>query len=412
MEVLPDGDGTAANSPGNGRTVAIVTRDPELGGGVPSMASFVYGVAAEGGFEPVLICNRLTEKTLSFSDVLRRRGSFDTEVVDGRTVRYVPQIGTGLTVDERLSVFNQYIWEEALADADIRFGVCGPGLCSHPLARSGERYGCWTATTVGEDLTGRRPERASLDWYRSRFEQLLLERAEQRIYRSASQLLTLSHYSADNICSTYGLSREKVGIFPYPVDTEEFTPEGERIPTDANVVLFVGRFSDPRKNIQLLIDAFDRVDAASGDVHLKLVGDSPTDQLRTLVEERGLTGVVEFVEYIPNEELPRHYRSADVFAIPSRQEGLGIVGLEAMASGLPIVSTRCGGPEDYVREGETGYLVDVDDAGGFADRMQELLDAPATRERLGHEARRRAVEQYSRARLREELLSVLDSLGR
>lgn len=401
-----------SESPGNDRRVAIVTRDPRLGGGVPTMAAFVYDVAEEAGFNPVLLCNRLTDKTLSFADILRRRGSFDREVVDGRAVRYVPQIGTGLTIDERLSVFNQYIWEEALADVDIRFGVCGPALCSHPLERSGAPYGCWTATTVGEDMTGRRPERHTLSWYRNRVEQLLLERLERRIYRSASRVLTLSHYSADDICSTYGLSSRDVEVFPYPVDTQKFTSEGKHISTDGNVILFVGRFTDPRKNIELLIEAFARVHEESEAVRLKLVGDSPTEHLRSLVDERGVSDAVDFVEYLPNEELPRHYRSADIFVIPSKQEGLGIVGLEAMASGLPIVSTRCGGPEDYVRDEETGYLVEADDIDSVVDRIQNLIDSPTLRDRMGEEARRRAVEEYSKSRLRQRLISTLEALDR
>ena len=82
-------------------------------------------------------------------------------------------------------------------------------------------------------------------------------------------------------------------------------------------------------------------------------GEALTNQIHRL----NLDKVVTFVGRLPTEDLAALYRSLDVFVIPSHQEGLGIVGLEAMASGVPVVSTQCGGPEVFVRNDETGYLV-------------------------------------------------------
>ena len=83
------------------------------------------------------------------------------------------------------------------------------------------------------------------------------------------------------------------------------------------------------------------------DAKLLLIGDEPISDLYDLVAKLNLNDRVEFHGVKPYSEMISYYQRASVFAIPSLQEGLGIVGLEAMACGLPIVSTRCGGPEDF-----------------------------------------------------------------
>jgi glycosyltransferase involved in cell wall biosynthesis len=72
-------------------------------------------------------------------------------------------------------------------------------------------------------------------------------------------------------------------------------------------------------------------------------------------------------------DIPKYYQQADCWIITSKSEGFGMPGIEAMASHCPVVSTRCGGPEDFVREGENGYLVDVGDAEAMADRIARVL---------------------------------------
>ncbi len=94
-------------------------------------------------------------------------------------------------------------------------------------------------------------------------------------------------------------------------------------------------------------------------------------------------------------ELADLYRHAMFFVLPSDEEGIGIVLLEAMASGLPVVSTCCGGPETAVLDGETGFLTPVGDAQALADAMQHLLDNPALRRRMGQAGRRIAEERFS-----------------
>jgi glycosyltransferase involved in cell wall biosynthesis len=104
------------------------------------------------------------------------------------------------------------------------------------------------------------------------------------------------------------------------------------------------------------------------------------------------------------------YRQASVFVLPSNEEGLGIVILEAMASGLPVVSTRCGGPDTCVVEGETGYLIPVGDAEALAHRMQVLLEDRALGQWMGKAGRMLVEARFSIEAAGKAFLEVYDRL--
>jgi glycosyltransferase involved in cell wall biosynthesis len=132
------------------------------------------------------------------------------------------------------------------------------------------------------------------------------------------------------------------------------------------------------------------------------------------MDELGLTGRVRFHEDVPNAEIVRFFHAASIFVLPSRQEGLGIVVLEAMACGLPVVATRCGGPEDVVVDGATGFLVENDDADAFAAAISRLLRDPSLGEEMGRNAAKRIHEHYAceeiAARFREAYLTAFPGL--
>jgi glycosyltransferase involved in cell wall biosynthesis len=104
--------------------------------------------------------------------------------------------------------------------------------------------------------------------------------------------------------------------------------------------------------------------------------------------------------------MPAVYQEASVFAIPSDQEGLCIAGLEAMACGLPVVSTRCGGPEAFVRHGKTGLLVAGHSETELATALQALLTDQEGRQRLGRQARALVEREYSYALFARQLRDV------
>jgi phosphatidyl-myo-inositol dimannoside synthase len=156
------------------------------------------------------------------------------------------------------------------------------------------------------------------------------------------------------------------------------------------VVVCVSRMV-PRKGQDTLIRAWPRVLAAAGDPVLLLVGDGPyRADLARLAGRTGVSGSVMFTGPVPWADLPAYYDAGNVFAMPCRTrhggldvEGLGIVYLEASASGLPVVGGDSGGAPDAIMNGETGYVVPGRDVAAVADRIAGLLADPAGAAAMG-----------------------------
>jgi len=163
-----------------------------------------------------------------------------------------------------------------------------------------------------------------------------------------------------------------------------------------------------RKGVDVLLDAFARVAAAQAGAELVILGDGPR---RARLEASVPTEILERVRFlgdVPWTDLPGHYAEADVFVFPSRHDGWGLVVPEAMAAGLPVISTpRVGSALDLVKEGETGFLVKTDDAGALADRMSYFSERPEEAARMGERARKEAM----RLDLREAGPRLVDIVG-
>lgn len=391
--------------------ICIATLDPRMEGGVPTMARFVYETAEMAGHDPYLAFNRvdLSEDIRPWELPTRGLSVEPVETtVDGMAARYVPRV---LPEFEFLQyVLNGDAWEEMIADADICFGVGGNNQCCHPFSRAGRTFGCWVATPMWADRTDRLASSSPVLRLRDRLSKPFLERIENRIYRDASVVYALSEYTASTVADSCDIDRREIEVVPYPVDTEVFSPGANEPGVEEPRVLFVGRYNDPRKNTPMLLRAFEQVKAEIPDATLELIGDDPAPDLLSLAEKLGIDDAVEFIKYVPNEELPQYYRDADVFVISSHQEGLAIVGLEAMACGTPVVSTRCGGPEEYVKDGETGYLVPDATPETFAGRVQELLTDSEKQSLFGQRARSLIEENFAREIVEDRFNDVFEQL--
>jgi glycosyltransferase involved in cell wall biosynthesis len=160
---------------------------------------------------------------------------------------------------------------------------------------------------------------------------------------------------------------------------------------------FSGRLDDPRKNLDLLLESLACLQKAGHGVSALLIGGEPAQTLRRRVEQLGIGDAVEFRPYISPENLRDLLRTLDVFVVPSHQEGLCIAALEAMACGCPVVSTRCGGPEEFVLNGETGFLVNFDPV-EMADAVTRIVGDEVLRQRLVDGARALVLQNYSVAK--------------
>lgn len=171
--------------------------------------------------------------------------------------------------------------------------------------------------------------------------------------------------------------------------------------TDRPVVVCVSRLV-PRKGQDALIRALPAIRRRVPDAALLVVGGGPhRATLERLARDAGVAAHVVFTGSVPWPDLPTHYAAGDVYAMPCRTrhagldvEGLGIVYLEASATGLPVVAGDSGGAPDAVREGETGYVVDGRDLAALADRVSTLLADPALARRMGAGGRRWVEQEW------------------
>jgi phosphatidyl-myo-inositol dimannoside synthase len=212
----------------------------------------------------------------------------------------------------------------------------------------------------------------------------------RRIGRGTDVLTAVSAYTRRRVAAAFGPAAA-LELLPPAVDAEVFRPDpGARAELrrryglgSAPVVVCVSRLV-ARKGQDVLVRALPAVRAAVPGTRLLLVGDGPDRaRLHRLAVEHGVDGRVVLAGAVPAAELPAHHAVGDVFALPCRTrgggldvEGLGIVSLEAAASGLPVVVGRSGGAPEAVRDGRTGRVVDGRDPAAVAAALADLLADP------------------------------------
>jgi phosphatidyl-myo-inositol dimannoside synthase len=224
--------------------------------------------------------------------------------------------------------------------------------------------------------------------------------ALRRIGDHVDVLTYLGEYFRARLAPAVGSHPALVQLTP-GVDVETFQPgnDGAAVReryglTGRPVIVCVSRLV-PRKGQDLLVQALPQVRRAVPGAALLLVGAGPyRADLERLAVEHDVADDVVFTGGVPHAELPEHYAAGDVFAMPCRTrrrgldvEGLGIVYLEASATGLPVVAGDSGGAPDAVRDGETGYVVSGRDDSALAARLVELLADPTLRARMGEAGR-------------------------
>ncbi|MFF9620755.1 glycosyltransferase family 4 protein [Streptomyces griseosporeus] len=289
----------------------------------------------------------------------------------------------------------------------VWFGAAAPlGLMAPALRRAGaERI---VATTHGHEA----------GWAQLPAARHLL----RRIGETTDTITYLGEYTRSRIATALTpRAAARMVQLPPGVDEKTFHPAsgGDEVRarlglTDRPVVVCVSRLVR-RKGQDTLIQAMPRILAAEPDTVLLIVGGGPYEQdLRRLARETGVAGAVRFTGAVPWSELPAHYGAGDVFAMPCRTrrggldvEGLGIVYLEASATGLPVVAGDSGGAPDAVLDGETGWVVRGGSPQEAADRITTLLGDPELRRRMGERGRQWVEEKWRWDLLAEQLKELL-----
>lgn len=263
------------------------------------------------------------------------------------------------------------------------------------------------------DYVSRIPTMLSLDatplnydqlakWYRHKVQGNLVERAKLLAHRAllgrAQRVTAWSRWARDSLVRDYGVAADAVTVihpgttlsnFPAPRNPTERRPGPMRI-------LFVGGDFE-RKGGDLLLDVFRRHLRSSCELHLVTEADAANGE-----------GVWVYRGLKPHSpKLLSLYADADVFALPTRADCFGVVLAEAMASSLPIVATRIGAIPEAIKEGESGFVIEPDDADALRERLLRLANSPELLLRMGRRSRQIGEEEFDMKKNADRLIELL-----
>lgn len=357
------------------------------------------------------------------TDIFTRRQSPDDPTVEQLAhlsrVIYVPA-GSGL---DKYSLYGEVpLFARRVADFAGREGLTYDLLFSHYWL-SGEvacllrprmaRTWAHVAHTLGlvknrTLATGATPEPA------------LRIQVEGELAMQADLLIASTEEEGMDLVDLYGAKPERVYVVPPGVDLAMFQPIDRAEARskigygDGRLLLFVGRL-ERLKGVEVAIRALALLrDRAHDDVRLLILGedskdgeDSEKSRLKAVAESAGVRDRVDFLGSVAHHELPYFYSAADVLVMPSYSESFGLVGLEAQASGRPVVGSNVTGLRSVIRDEVSGYLVDGHDPAAYAERIGRLLDDPELAQQMGRRGRLLA-QRFSWARTADRLELLFD----
>ena len=376
--------------------VLLVTNDfPPRRGGIQSYLENLVNELVLAGDHSITV---YAPKWKGADDYDRRAAASGVDVVRHPTTLMVPEPSVAVRMRRLIARDGiDTVW----------FGAAAPLALLAPLARD----------------AGARRVIASTHGHEVGWSMLPLARtALRRIGNDTDVVTFISHYTRSRFASAFGPQAALEHLAP-GVDTERFEPDSvARAELRARyglggrpVIVCVSRLV-PRKGQDMLIQALPSIRQRVPGAALVIVGGGPyLDKLRRLAHGFGVADDVVFTAGVPAEELSAHHAMADVFAMPCRTrgsgldvEGLGIVYLEASATGVPVVAGRSGGAPESVRDGETGLVVDGWDVGAIAAAVGDLLADPQRAAAMGAAGRQWVVENWqwrTKARRLSELLT-------
>jgi glycosyltransferase involved in cell wall biosynthesis len=239
-----------------------------------------------------------------------------------------------------------------------------------------------------------------------------LSKLEEEAAKHATLTVTISKYSAQKIHQFYGVEETQIRIAPNGVDTQRFKPSKacETIKRQIGIesklcVLFVGRLI-PRKGLTYLIEAARHIVKEYSQTVFLIVGDGPLKKhLLSHIKEVKLASTFVFIGEVNEKLLPALYNCADVFVLPSIQEGQGIALLEAQATAKPVVAFNVGGVGEAVLNKETGLLTKPD-SNELAGAINKLLRSKSLRDKMGNNGRKYVKENFSWNICAQKMLQV------
>ena len=234
----------------------------------------------------------------------------------------------------------------------------------------------------------------------------------------ADRIVAVSEANSDDIVRTLGVKPDRVMVVPNGLDFEIFDREVDvtefrkKHGVDGPLILFVGRITK-HKGIQFLIKAAPSILMEFPRARFMIVGEDYgyLDNLKRMVEKLGIRHHVVFLSRLSQDEIVQAYKSADVFVLPSALEAFGLVAVEAMASGTPVVASNYGGIRCIVQDGVNGLTFRVENSDELADRVKRILVDNSLRIRIAEDARAIVRQKFSIERTVDELETLYGDLS-
>jgi glycosyltransferase involved in cell wall biosynthesis len=247
-----------------------------------------------------------------------------------------------------------------------------------------------------------------------------LSRLRRMALRGCDMVLAPSKYTAEHVGAVQRVAIDKIRVLPWALDpqfeslaalaTKRIAPTSFPV---GRVVLTVGRWlTDERyKGMDTLITALPRLLPRWPELQLAAVGEGDDRAwLEDLAEENGVQRHVHFISRLSYEELATCYGHCEIFALPSKGEGFGLVYLEAMACGKPVIGGAHGGAPEVIEDGKTGYLVPHGDAAQLATAIETLLENPALELEMGRRGKERVEKEFRFSVFAKSLKKILREL--
>ena len=250
----------------------------------------------------------------------------------------------------------------------------------------------------------------SFNWFLRIFEEKMLEQA--------NKIIAVSDFTKRELLDYYKVPEGKIRVIHNGVDTRKFQPAKDKrkvkqelgFNADDLAIVSVGRLY-ARKGLFTLIESMPAVVKRFKNAKFIISGKGQSDEMHKLIayaEKLGVKDNIVFTGYYPDKKLPKLYQAADVFAFSTFYEHHPFAVLEAMSTGLPVVTTWVGGIPETIQNGKDGLLVDPFNPKQFSDKILYLLEHPAEAEEMGGLARKTMLEQFDWRIVVKDAIKVYD----
>ncbi len=238
---------------------------------------------------------------------------------------------------------------------------------------------------------------------------------KKHFLKKISKIVTVSDNNAKLLKQLYPNHSKKISVIHNGLDLEWWHSQLLRFPNqdrkeikenifqareDSLILITIAALHE-RKGLRYLIEAMHKITAKFPNTKLAIVGEGPEEnELRKLVEKLEMENHVELLGR--RKETPKLLKSSDVFVLPSRREAFGMVNLEAMVTGLPVVATKVGGIPEIIENGKNGFLVEPENSDALAEKILKLIKDPELRNKIGEAGYKTVVEKFDAEKMAQQ----------